>query len=110
MISEVHAMASPPKDGGQSAPGLGQMLFPMVIVFAIFYFLILRPQKKKESTHKKFLDEIKRGDEVITNSGIHGRVSNIADAIITLEVADKVKIRISKNAIAGYQAPAQERK
>ncbi|HLG20618.1 MAG TPA: preprotein translocase subunit YajC [Bdellovibrionota bacterium] len=105
MISEVYAMGSRPEgQPGQPSPGISQLLFPMVVVFAIFYFLILRPQKKKEGQLRKFLDDLKKGDEVVTQAGIYGRVANIEEKIVTLEVANNVKIRIAKSAIAGLQA------
>jgi len=105
MISEVYAMASPQPGSGQSSPGIGQMLLPMAVIFLIFYFLLLRPQKKKEIAHRKFLEGLKKGDEVVTQAGLLGRIANISDNVVTLEVADKVKIRVTKNTIAGLQTP-----
>lgn len=70
-------------------------------VFLIFYFLLIRPQRKEQNRHKKFLSELKKGDEVVTSSGIYGRVAGIADNVVTLEIANQVKVRVTKNSVAG---------
>ncbi|MBI1909541.1 MAG: preprotein translocase subunit YajC [Deltaproteobacteria bacterium] len=76
------------------------MFVPMILVFAIFYFLIIRPQAKQQKQHKALLSQIKRGDEVVTTSGIHGRVHGLADNTVTLEIAENIRIRIEKAQIA----------
>jgi len=102
MISEVLAMA--PRQGGQGAQGgFASMFLPIIVIFGIFYFLIIRPQKKKEHNHRKFLEALKKGDEVVTQAGIYGRVAGIAEQVVTLEVADRVKIRVARSSIAGTQ-------
>lgn len=107
MISKVYAMASSPVDAGAQPPaqGLGAMLFPAVVIIAIFYFLIIRPQKKRDDEHKKFLEGLKKGDEVVTQSGIFGRIAGFSPSQITLEVAQNVKIKVAKTAVAGLAAP-----
>ncbi len=74
-------------------------IFLPVIMMAILYFVWIRPSNKDRKTQQQMLDALKRGDEVVTNSGILGTVSDIADGIITLEVARNVKIRVLKSAI-----------
>lgn len=108
VISEVYAMAPTP-NSGQPAQGMGSsFLIPMVVIFGIFYFLIIRPQKKKELQIRKLLSDLKKGDEVITQSGIYGRVAGVTDQVVTLEIATNVKIRVSKSAIVGFQPKANE--
>jgi len=68
----------------------------MAALFAIFYFLLIRPQQKKQKEIKKMLAEITYGDSVVTTGGIHGKIVAITDEIVTLEVADKVKIKVSR--------------
>lgn len=81
---------------------LGQMgMIPMIIVFgAIFYFIILRPQQKQAKQHKQMISDLKSGDAIVTSGGIHGRIVAVADDSFMVEIADKIKIKISKEAVA----------
>jgi preprotein translocase subunit YajC len=81
-------------------PGFLEMMVPFIFIFVVFYFLIIRPQGKKQKEHQNFLSAIKRGDEVITASGILGRIEGITDQYITLEVADGVRIKMLRNQVA----------
>ncbi len=82
-------------------------LIPILIIFAVFYFVVFRPQQKKMKEHRIFLENLKPGDEVLTNSGIYGKVVNISENFIMLEIAKDVRIKIQKSAIAGS---AQDKK
>ncbi|OGX15591.1 MAG: preprotein translocase subunit YajC [Omnitrophica WOR_2 bacterium RBG_13_41_10] len=75
-------------------------LLPLIFIFIIFYFLLIRPQKSKEKEHKKMLQELDKNDEVVTSSGIHGTIVNIKEKTITLRIDDNVKIEVEKNSIA----------
>ena len=83
-------------------------LVPIVLIFIIFYFLLIRPQKKAQDDHKKMLAELKKNDEVITSGGIHGTIANVKDASVTLKVDDNVKIEVQKSAIAIIKRKASE--
>ena len=74
---------------------------PFLLVILVFYFLIIRPQQKKAKQHLDFLKSLQRGDQVVTASGIYGTVTGIADAVITLEVAEDVRIKVAKPHISG---------
>jgi len=89
---------------GQSQPatGLGQLLIPLIFFFLIFYFLLIRPQQKRIKSHREFLKKLKKGDEVITSSGIYGKVIGISDRTVLLEIDKDVKIKIDKSHIQGY--------
>lgn len=76
------------------------MFMPMILVFAIFYFLMIRPQSKQKKQHQLLLQNLKRGDEVITTAGIHGKVAGIADTILTLEIAENIRIKMDKQQVA----------
>lgn len=93
--------------GGQGAPqGCAQMqgmLIPILIMFAIIYFLIMRPQQKQKKRHEAMIKALKKGDKVITNAGIFGTITGLSDMAITLEVAKNVHIRILRGQIAGLQ-------
>lgn len=79
------------------------MLFPILIMFAIIYFLIMRPQQKQKKRHQAMIGALKKGDKVITNAGIFGTITGLTDMAITLEVAKNVHIRILRGQIAGLQ-------
>ena len=95
LIPAAHAQAA----GGQPQGfTMTTLLFPVILI-AIMYFLMIRPQMKRQKEHKAMLEKIKRGDEVLTNGGIAGVVTDIGDNFVTLEVADNVRIRVQKGAV-----------
>ena len=95
LIPAAHAQAA----GGQpQGMGLTTLLFPVILI-AIMYFLMIRPQMKRQKEHKAMLDKLSKGDEVLTNGGIAGTVAEIGDNFITVEVAENVRIRVQKGAI-----------
>jgi len=109
MVSHVYAQetAAPVAAAGQSpGAGLGATLFPMAVVMLIFYFLLIRPQRRRDQQMKTFLEGLKRGDEVVTQAGLMGRIAGIEGNVILLEIAQNVKVRLSKSAIIGLQAEA----
>ncbi|HNY73318.1 MAG TPA: preprotein translocase subunit YajC [Syntrophales bacterium] len=99
MIATAYAMGSA---GGGKMGGGGDWSFivVMVILFAIFYFLLIRPQQQKQKELKTMIDNLAHGDTVLTSGGIHGKVVGLTDAIVTLEIADKVKIKVSRSFIS----------
>lgn len=76
---------------------------PIILIFGIFYFLLIRPQQKKQKEHQSMLKAIKKNDNVITSGGIHGTVVNVKDTTFTLRVDDNVKLEISKSAVSGLK-------
>lgn len=101
---------------GQAAPAAGQqggllgMLAPMLIVFAIFYFLMIRPQQQQQKKHKAMIEALKKGDEVITRAGIIGTIYGIADSIVTLEVENNVRFKMLRDQIASLRTAPQTTK
>ncbi len=92
---------------------VGALIFQLVFLFAIFlmfYFLIIRPQKKERERHRKFLENLKKGDRVITSSGIWGTVADIGEKTITLKVDANTKITFTKEAIVSYQPDYEKKK
>jgi preprotein translocase subunit YajC len=75
-------------------------------MFAVFYFILIRPQQKKAKEHQAFLSALKKGDRVITRGGVLGRVTGVADNLVTLEVQEKVRIQVLKSYIEGRHADA----
>lgn len=86
---------------GPGGMGAIQQFIPLILMFAIFYFLLIRPQQKKAKEHRALLDNIKKGDQVITAGGVHGKVASVDDGIVGLEIATGVVIKITKSYIAG---------
>jgi preprotein translocase subunit YajC len=75
----------------------------MGALFLVMYALIIHPQRKQQKEHQKMLGEVARGDQVVTNGGIHGRVTGITDDVLTIEIAQNVKVKVNKTAIASRQ-------
>ena len=108
LISTAHAMAGQPGGGAaQGGGGLAGLFLPLVVVFAIFYFLMIRPQQKQAKKVRTMLDAMRKGDDIVTRGGIHGKVHGIADNLVTLEIAENVRIKINKDQI-GFVKPATE--
>jgi len=80
-----------------------QMIVPLAMVFAIFYFIVIVPNKRQQKKVQEFLDGLKVNDKVITTSGIFGQVMRLDEQSVQLQIADRVNIRVSKAAIGGYQ-------
>jgi len=78
-------------------------LLPLLLMFLVFYILLIRPQQKRTKQHREFLDSLQKGDEVITSGGIYGRVTGITENVVTLEVADKVRIKVQRANISGMK-------
>lgn len=85
--------------GGAGGGGIVSFL-PLIAIFGIFYFLLIRPQQKKQKDQRMMMENLKKGDRVITQSGIHGTIVKVKDQTFIIEVAEKVKMEFSKSAIA----------
>ena len=100
VIAPAHAQAA-----GQAAPGglfgggLTGLLFPILLI-GVMYFLMIRPQMKRQKEHRAMLEKLSKGDEVLTNGGVAGVVTDLGDNFITVEIAVNVRIRVQKGAIA----------
>ena len=86
------------QEGGGSGGLIG--LWPIVLIFVIFYFLLIRPQQKKQREHQKMLESIRKGDQVVTSGGIYGTVVGVKENIVVLKIADNVKIEVAKSAVS----------
>jgi preprotein translocase subunit YajC len=87
---------------GQRGSFLLQML-PVAVVVAIFYFLILLPMKRRQQKIQEFQDNLKVGDKIVTTGGIYGKITRVTDKTLQVEVADRVRLEMSRAAVAGYQ-------
>ena len=95
----VLAMGTPQ----QGAPSAWVQLMPFVLVVGIFYFVILLPMKRRQQKVQAFLAELKVGDRIVTSGGLYGTITRLSDSSIQVQVADKVRVEMSRNAVVGYQ-------
>ena len=100
MINLAYALGSGAGGAGGQGGGFGAFV-PLILMFAIFYFLLIRPQQKKAKMHKEMVNTLKKGDRVVSSGGLHGLVTGITDTVITMEVAPKVRVKVSRGSIAG---------
>jgi preprotein translocase subunit YajC len=97
MATEAFAMAG--NAAGQGQQGGYEGIIMLVAMFAIFYFLLIRPQQKRAKQHKELVGALKAGDQVVTAGGIHGKITSVEDTTIGIEVATGVKMKLNRSAI-----------
>jgi preprotein translocase subunit YajC len=96
----LHALLAQAQSPAPTGPGGGIGFFvPFIFIFIIMYFVMFRPQKKRQEQQQKLMASIKTGDRVVTNGGIHGLISNVKETTVIVKVADNVKIEMEKSAI-----------
>lgn len=95
------AYALGPTPGGGGSPGGFSVFIPLILMFAVFYFLLIRPQQKKQRSHQDMLKSLKVGDRVVTTGGLYGTIVAGGDQIVKLEIADKVRVDVGRSYIAG---------
>ena len=79
----------------------GLMSFlPLIVIFAVFYFMLIRPQMKRAKEHKQLVAQLGKGDEVITNGGLLGKITDVSESFVTLELADNLQIKLQRSAVA----------
>lgn len=91
---------------GQGGGGFAALV-PLILMFVIFYFLLIRPQQKKAKEHKEMVQNLKKGDRVITSGGIYGRITGMDDTTLTVEIADKVRVKVTRGSVSGLAAAAE---
>lgn len=99
----------PPKEGQQGSSST-QFLIMMLLIFVVFYFFMIRPQVKRQKEMKNFREGLKKGDKIVTTGGIYGKIAEINDNIITIEIEDKVKMKVDKSAIIRDPSDMQNQK
>ena len=105
MIDVAHAMGA---GGAGGAGGGGDFSFIIVMaaIFAIFYFLLIRPQQKKQKEVREMLKNLNRGDMIMTTGGLHGKITGLTEQVATVEISDKVRVKISRAHIAAVTQKA----
>ena len=100
-LNTGHLLLGAMGSGGE-AGGLVSFM-PLILIFGIFYFLLIRPQQKKQQKHRDLLGNLKRGDKIITTGGIYGTIEGLTDTTLQIKIANQVKVKVSRSAIAGLQ-------
>jgi len=106
LISLAQAAAPAAPSGGSGNPFKDLPILPMVLIFGIFYFLIIRPNSKKQKEHQQMLTELKKGDEVVTTGGVIGKISGLTDTEITLQIQEGVRVRVTRASVQGRYGAA----
>ena len=99
-VSVANAMGTAGQGGAGQAGGGFAAFVPLLLMVVIFYFLLIRPQQKKQKEHRSMLAALQRGDTVVTQGGIHGKVTGMTDTVVTLEIADKVRVKVQRGYVA----------
>ena len=97
-ISEAYAQAAPAAGADSMFGSLGSML-PLVLMFVVLYFVMIRPQMKRQKEHKSMIDALAKGDEVVTSGGMLGKVSKMGESFLSVEVANGVEIQVQRSAV-----------
>jgi preprotein translocase subunit YajC len=104
MLLHFLAQAAPPAPASAGSGLVG--LLPIVFIFVIGYYVMIRPQMKRQKEQQKLVSALKTGDDVVTAAGIHGRITNVKDTTVIVKVADNVKIEFEKSAVTNVLKPA----
>ena len=98
--------------GGTAAQGGGGLLatplVPIILMLGVMWFFLIRPQQKKQKEHREMLANLKKGDRIITSGGLYGRITGLTEATLTLEIADKVRVKVSRGHVAGLAQAASQ--
>jgi preprotein translocase subunit YajC len=106
MFDQIAYAMGAPGEGGQGGFG---MFVPLILLFGIFYFLLIRPQQKRQKDHKALLSNLRKGDQVITAGGMYGRITGLTDTVVTLEIAEKVRVKVARSQISTKLVPQPDR-
>ena len=114
MINSIAYAMSQGGEGATSGAGSWMSFAPFILIFVVFYFLLIRPQQKKQKEHREMIGSLQKGDQIITNGGLHGRITGYDDTTLTVEIADKVRVKVARASVGGKagsgQQPTQQKK
>ena len=96
--------------GGEAGAGGFSAFVPIILMFVIFYFLLIRPQQKKTKEHREMISNLKKGDRIVTSGGLHGRITGIkeSEGVIVVEIADKVRVKIARGNVGALMQSAPQ--
>lgn len=105
--SIAHAMGQAGGAGAQGAGGFSAFI-PLILMFVIFYFLLIRPQQKRTKEHREMVANVKKGDRIVTSGGLHGRITGLDEHTLTVEISDKVRVKINRGNVAAVVQPGAQ--
>ena len=105
-IETAMAMAGGGGEGGQ--PDLITSLMPMILIMAILYFLLIRPQQTKAKQRREKIRRLEKGDKVVTTGGLHGEVTGLTDRVMTMEIAPKIRVKVDRSQFARHLSESEE--
>lgn len=108
-IQTAYAMGAPGDGGAGGAAGGASSLIFMLVIFGIFYFLLIRPQQKRMKEHKKMVEDLKKGDRIITGGGIYGTVEGVNPDTVTVKIAEGTKVKITRGSVASVLKGEEEK-
>ncbi|GAB2495317.1 preprotein translocase subunit YajC [Arenimonas alkanexedens] len=85
--------------GAAGQPSMLGSILPLIVIFVVFWFLLLRPQMKRAKEHRELLSKLQKGDEVITSGGMAGRIEDLGESFVTVEIADRVSVKVQRGAV-----------
>jgi len=94
LIASAYAQDAAPQGGGLAG------FLPLILIFVVFYFMLIRPQMKRAKEHRKMVADLAKGDEVVTNGGLLGKITELGESFVTVRVADNVEIKLQRHAVA----------
>jgi preprotein translocase subunit YajC len=107
----VVAQAAPAPEPSAQAPGGGaNFILLMIAMGLLMYALLIRPQQRQQKEHKNMIAQIKKGDQIITSGGMHGRVTGVTEDVITVEIAERVRVKLNKSAVSSRVTPGEGEK
>ena len=109
LVDIAYAMGPTPQGGsGQGAGGILGSLLPLILIFVVFYFLLIRPQQKRAKEHKVMIENLKKGDKVVTSGGVYGIIENVGTNTVTMKIAENTRVKFGKAYIASVRATSDE--
>jgi preprotein translocase subunit YajC len=109
-VDVVHAMAPAQGQGGEGGGNPLGAFIPLILMFAIFYFLLIRPQQKKAKQHRELLSNLKKGDHILTGGGFYGKIVAINGDVLTVDLGNENKVKINRGFVSGLAEPTAPEK
>lgn len=107
MTNIAYAMGQLGGSSGQGSGGFSAFV-PLILMFVVFYFLLIRPQQKKTKEHREMITRLKKGDRIVTSGGLHGRITAVGETTMTVEIAERVRVKIARANVSQLAQPSSQ--